>query len=253
MKDKTQDNNNTLAVAKDGLIYLLDFNIPITLEDAKELSKNLQRAIKESCNVATATVQPPQLVRSLFESIDDPKVLTIFVRTDQEYHDISMALKPRKDTNTALIVAIMEYYKDRDSLNIILSHDVMRERGETFFRYTAQFAQQLMAQSGAIFIKIKALYDPQRKELGIFCRQTELDMSLTFLGRLIDQLKANKQVIVSYNDMPGTYVTWPSMLHHKVKTKLGNPDVKMIKLKQGIRFIIPESTKIVVDAAAALV
>lgn len=238
MNSKTQDKNHN------GLFCLSDYGAYIAPGEVKELIKALTLFTKKSCNVAT---EPTPLVRSLFESINDPNVLTIYVRTDQEYHDISVALKPRREGNTALIGAIIYYYKERESLNIILSHQVMDNQGDTFYRSTAQYAQQLSSTYNSEFPKIKALYDTQRKELGIFCRKVELDMSLTFLGQMTNQLKKVKQLIISYDQMPDTYVTYPSMLHHKVKSKLENPEIKMIKLKKGLRFIIPEKSKIVVD------
>jgi len=229
------------ATIVDGIIMLKA--VGLTQEQAKQHVKLVSKLIKD-CNVAT--LESPPLVRSLFASCDDPKVFTLYIRTDQEFHDIRSALKPQKDTIISLLARIMEYYSEKESINIILSREVMRNRGDTYHRYTAQFAQQVASHTQE-FLKIKAIYSAERGELGIFCRKSEFDISTTFFGQLLNQLRSKGHVYVDFNDMPDTYVAYPSMLHFKLKQKLRNPKIKMTKLAKGLKFS-GENTELVVDA-----
>lgn len=238
MSKITQEQNPTARLT-DGMIELLP--VTLTVADAKLHIKAVQKLIKD-CDVAT--IESPPMVRSLFESVDNPEVQTIYIRTDQDYHDSRQALKVPKDTIISLLETIMNYYKEHESLNIIISREVMRNRGETYHRYTAQFAQQVAARTQD-FLKVKAIYSAERGELGIFCRKSEFDISMTFFGQLIAALKQHGTVTTDFNDMPDTYVAYPSMLHHKIKSKLSDPKVKMVKLVRGLKFSCEKQEKVV--------
>lgn len=225
------------AILSEGVITLRPVNL--TPDEAREHIKLVSKLLKD-CDVAT--LESPPLVRSLFESINDPDILTIFVRNDQEYHDMRTVLKC-KDTIIAFIAATMEYYKEKESLNIILSREVMRNRGDTYHRYTAQFAQQIATYTQE-FLKIKAIYSAERGELGIFCRKSEFDISVTFFGQLVGKLRETGQVTVNFDEMPDTYVAYPSMLHYKIKAKMKDPKVKMVKLAHSLKFSCEKSKKV---------
>lgn len=219
------------------------FTIPkqnLTRDETKSLIKSLQTLIKRNCNVATVSAP---MVRSLFESVDNPEVLTIYINTDEDFMDIRGALKIEKDSLLSLLDGMMEYYKDRESLNIIIKRHVLRNHGDTFYRFSASFAQQVAAKTQE-FLKVKVIYDSEKELLGVFCRKNEFDISLTFFGQLIDTFKSKQEAYVLYTDMPDTYVTYPSMLHYKLKKELNlNSNINMQKMKNGLRFYFKKPRK----------
>lgn len=207
-----------------------------TIDEAKILVKNLQSVIKKNCNVATVSAP---MVRSLFESVNNPDTLTIFIDSDEEYASIRAALKIEKDSLIAVLSALMEYYKEKEALNIIIKSYVLRNHGDVYRRYTAQFTQQVASKTQE-FLKVKAVYDEREERLGIFCRKSEFDISVTFFGQLVDSMQKDREAFVLYSDLPDTYADYPSMLHFKLKKKLDNPDIRMHKLATGLRFYFPK-------------
>lgn len=236
MKTKDQEKFQEPSF-KDGV-----FVIPATslsYEEIKPYIKSLQALAKHNCNVATVS---PVMVQSLFDSVNNPDVLTIYINEDSDYRDIRAALKVEKDTFISLLEALMEYYNDRESLNIIIKKKVLRNHGDMFIRFTAQFAQQVAARTQE-FLKVKVIYDSEKFLLGIFCRKSEFDVSVTFFGQLVYMLEEKGEAFSPYMDMPDTYQAYPSMLHFKLKKKLTNLDIKMQKLKTGLRFYFKKEQK----------
>lgn len=219
---KIEDNNILLG------------NCYYTRDETKALIKKLQTLIK-SCNVATT---PAPIVESLFDSVNDPNTLTIYVNTDEEFLDARAALKVEKDSLMALIDAMVDYYSERESLNIIFAKHTLRNHGDSYFRFTAQFAQQIAAKTQE-FLKVKVIYDSNKELLGVFCRKSDFEISVTFFGNLLYNLERLGEVFAPYSIMPDTYVDFPSMLHFKIRKKVSEGmEVKMQKKPNGLKFIL---------------
>lgn len=233
---KTQVKDQELRL-DDGLILLQGMSY--TIAEAKQLVKQLQTLIKQNCNVA---ITPQPMARSLFESVDNPEVLNIYIDTDQDFLDIRTALKVEKDSLVRVLDALMEYYKEREALNIIIKGEVLRNHGDSYLRHTAQFGQQI-SNCTQEFLKVKAIYDRPKGLLGIFCRKSDFDLQVTFFGQLVETMLQKNEAFVTHSDLPETYRDFPSMLHFKLKKKLDNQSVKMQKLKSGLRFYLPKVQK----------
>lgn len=171
----------------------------------------------ESCNVATAVPVVPKT--ALFDSSNDPTVYTLEV--DNKILTDFQTLRGGKEDLRKTIIALMDYYSNQDSLNIILTSDALEKR-QSYIKFTAQLANYL-THNQENYTQCKVQFDSLTTRLGIFCRKGTEKSSLNsnFLGSVTAALKAYGSAQVDTADIPLSYLGNRASLKHLLTKRLG--------------------------------
>jgi hypothetical protein len=217
MKKKQGEKLAEPIINERGSFVRLIDSITLPLDDAKELHKQLGEAI-ESCNVATLKQISPK--SALFDSCSDPNVYTLEVNEQLLQDFQKMRKSPGEDTRKT-IAALMDFYSDHESLNIILMGDVLEKR-QSYVRFTAQLAN-FLTHGQTNFTQCKVQFDHLTSRLGIFCRKGTEKSSLnsTFLGSVTAALRAYGSAQVDMADIPMSYVGNRAALKHQLTKRIG--------------------------------
>lgn len=231
-KNANNSNCNVATVTSDGNVQLFG-QIVITPKEAKALVIRIRALLKNISGTSHAPLARINLSKAMFDSAEDDSVFTVRINTEQELFEINQGLQVKSRSIAATIGALMEFHKHNESLNIILGDEVIRDFAYT--RYTGQFAQQI-AHLTQEFLKIRCIYDIEKKVMGIFCRKSEADLSVTFKGQLCNSLITKGEVTFDKVDVPDTYLQYPSMLLYTVRKKLPDYKINLRKTKNTFKF-----------------
>jgi hypothetical protein len=229
-------NNSKIAtLQQDGNIALLGGGVVVTPGEARRLIIELRDALKESTkSKGFATVAHTNIAKQMFASADDGSVLTVRIPDESALAEIKKALQVESHGLVPVLAALMEFHKANESLNILIGSLAMN--GTKYHNYTGQFAQQL-AQHTQEFLKIRCIYDTVQKIMGVFCRKTDFDVSTTFKGQLVAGLRKNGEMSFQKDDVPSTYLDYPSMILYTVRKALPEYEVKLLQQKTRFKFV----------------
>lgn len=215
-------------------IKLID-GINITVDEARVIILKLKAQIKDHAWSATAahSVAHVNVAKQMFDSANDGSVFTVHITDENELFEIKRALSVDSRSIVPVIGALMEFHKDNESLNILISDAVMGD--SAYKRYTGQFAQQV-AKTTQEFLKVRCIYDTFLATMGIFCRKTEFDISVTFKGQLVATLQSKGEATFNRIDIPETYLDYPSMLLYSIRKKLPGYSITLKKTKTSYKF-----------------
>ena len=212
----------------DGNINVL--GIIMTPADARSLIIRL-RAVLKSAGKTTPRIN---IAKTLFDSIDDG--YTVFINTPQNLFEIKLAFGVESESVVPIVEALMEFHKSNESLNILIHESVMLESGAgSYLRYTSQFAQHISKLTQE-FLKVRCIFNSETRMLGIFCRKSEMDLSMTFKGQLYNTLIAQGKAAFKREDIPDTYLAYPSMLLYTIRKKLPDYQVSLRQTKNTFQF-----------------
>lgn len=191
--------------------------ITIPLAAARELHKAIGKAI-DDCNVATVKSVEPS--RALFNTCTDPNVYVLEIN-EQILTDFQKLRKAKREDMRQTILALMEFYSNEESLNIILMDDVLVKR-QSYVRFTAQLANYLV-HNQPNYTQCKVQFDHLTTRLGIFCRKgtDKSSLSSTFLGSIVASVRAYGSAEVSIADTPISYLGNKAALKHQLTKRLG--------------------------------
>jgi hypothetical protein len=191
-------------------------NCRLTPDQVRELAKYLNEWI-DNCNVAIKQIVPKS---ALFDSCSDPNVYTLEVN-EQLLQDFQKMRKSPGEDMRKTIIALMDFYSDHESLNIILMGDVLEKR-QSYVRFTAQLAN-FLTHGQTNFTQCKVQFDNLTSRLGIFCRKGTEKSSLnsTFLGSVTAALRAYGSAQVDMADIPMSYVGNRAALKHQLTKRIG--------------------------------
>lgn len=226
MSDTAQVNNSAPYVNRQGDLIVLNTQ-EFTLPEARRLVNELRDAIK-NCNGAIPKFENES---SLFASADDGSVFTAYLNDEEEFNAARAAFNiERAGSILPVIGAIMHFHADQESLNIIVADSVMEAHAKSYLTFTGQFAT-LLSKVSEEFLRVRVLYDKERKQCGIFCRKSDFDLSVTFRGQLIAALKREGRVSVKLENVPETYILYPSTLIHFLRKRLPDCEVSAKKTR----------------------
>lgn len=190
---------------------------------------NLKRVIAQfdpnhpslNCNVATPTPTPKLITPKshLFDSINEEGVFTVAI-SNQIFTDFQKLRNATGEDIRKSVIALMEYYSNYDSLNLILLHDVLAKR-QSYTKFTAQLTNYLV-NSQEHYKQVKVQFDSLTTRLGIFCRRGSPESSLnsTFFGAIIAMLTVHKSVEVLTDDVPISYLGNRAALKFQITKRL---------------------------------
>lgn len=174
------------------------------------------------CNVATpetkAKLISPKM--NLFDSINQPNIYTVEL-DNKTLTDFQKLRKVEGEDIRKSITALMKYYEEHDSLNIILLSDVLKER-QSYIKFTAQLANYLV-HAQKKFPQVKVQFDASTTRLGIFCRIGSAGSTLnsSFLGAIIASLHVYKSAEILTGEIPMSYLGNRAALKHILKQRMG--------------------------------
>lgn len=216
-EEKVPPNWETWAIKHEGKHYMCirASDCRLTPDQARELGKYLTEWA-ESCNVAT----PVSPKTALFDSCADPNVYVLEVDNKLLSDFQRLRQSPGEDMRKT-ICALMDFYSNNDSLNIILLSDVLEKR-QSYIKFTAQLANYLTHNQGS-FTQCKVQFDHLSTRLGIFCRKgtEKSSLSANFLGAVTAALKAYGSAQVDTADIPISYLGNRASLKHQLTKRVG--------------------------------
>lgn len=204
----------------------------------KKQAKNYERALEitnyydqhghvppglfPTCNVANGKAEP-RLVHpssSLFETCGEEGVYTAVIG-NSTLEDFQKLRKAIGEDIRKTLTALIEYYSNNDSLNIILSADVLETR-QSYAKYTAQLAHYL-SQNQPHYTQIKVQFDSTTSRLGIFCRKGSADSTLNkgFIGSIVASLHVYDSAKVLIKNVPLSYLSNRAALKYIIAQKTG--------------------------------
>lgn len=192
-----------------------------------------------NCNVATPKTEA-KLVSpktNLFDSINQPNVYTVEL-DNKTLNDFQKLRKAEGEDIRKTIVALMMYYENYDSLNIILLSDVLEKR-QSYIKFTAQLANYLV-HAQKKFPQVKVQFDTTTSHLGIFCRIGSNDSTLnsSFLGAIIASLIMYKSAEVLTGEIPMSYLGNRAALKHLLKQKLETKNIQIHWTKESVKIFV---------------
>jgi hypothetical protein len=224
------NHNNNCNVA----IRVID-GVTVTPAEARALIFRLKAQLKEAAwkTASMPSVAQVNVAKQMFDSAENGSVFTVHIMDENDLYEIKTALKVESRSIVPVIGALMDFHKSNESLNILISDRVMGD--SAYMRYTNQFAQQV-SKTTQEFLKVRCIHNSERGIMGVFCRKTEFDVSVTFKGQLIAALRANGEATFNCVDIPGTYLDYPSMLLYTLRKKMPDHEIALKRTKQSFKF-----------------
>jgi len=194
-----------------------------------ELARINPRHKTLDCNVATTEAKLISPKTNLFESINQPDVYTVEL-DNKTLTDFQKLRQAEGEDIRKSLTALMMYYEEHDSLNIILTSDVLEKR-QSYIKFTAQLANYLV-HAQKKFPQVKVQFDSTTSRLGIFCRIGSANSTLnsSFLGSIIASLIMYKSAEVLTGEIPMSYLGNRAALKHILKQRLNKtPQIEWTK------------------------
>ena len=216
-----------------GAIEVIE-GINVTPDEARAIIFRMKQQLKNSDWKSTPVPRSHvNIAKQMFDSAENESVYTVRIEDEHSLQEIKEALNVESRSIVPVIGALMEFHKNNESLNIIISDTVMDH--SAYARYTNQFAQQI-AKTTQEFLKVRCFHDPKGEVMGVFCRKTETDISVTFKGQLVAALQSTGEATFKITDIPGTYVDYPSMLLYTIRKKFPDNEIILKKMKNSFKF-----------------
>lgn len=217
-----------------GAIEVIE-GINVSPDEARAIIFRMKAQLKNATWKSTpASMAHVNVAKQMFASAEDGSVFTVRIEDENGLQEIKDALNVQSRSIVPVIGALMEFHRNNESLNIIISDTVMGH--SAYARYTNQFAQQV-SKTTQEFLKVRCFHDPKDKVMGVFCRKTETDISVTFKGQLVAALQSTGEATFKITDIPGTYVDYPSMLLYTIRKKFPENEITLKKMKNSFKFV----------------
>lgn len=222
------DNNNQEEKLSPNLLRGINgpdlIIIPACALNAMQAVEFANQLIKlsESCNVATFVAE-----ESLFDSCNDPKVFTLEV-SDQLLTDFQKMRHSPKEDIRKTIIALIDFYSNNDSLNVILTREALEAR-QSYTKFTAQLAN-FLTHNQRSYRQVRVVFDSNSGRLGIFCRKgmDKLPYSTSFVGSLANALKSKGAIFVDYKYIPHSYSFNRSLFKQVISRKVGKVSIQWL-------------------------
>lgn len=213
-------------------------HLGLSLTDARQLHTELGEVLK-SCNVANKN-RVQSVEDSLFGSADSGGVFTVYINDDNDFETMRAAFKTTHAI-VSVIDALMQFHSDQEALNIIIAKQVMEGRAKSYMFYPDQFAQQI-AKRTMEYLKIKCIYHQTREIMGVFCRKSDLEISVTFRGQLLNELQQHGKANVDTKDIPESYLAYPATLVAFLRKRFPDQEVDLQKSSKIFKFSIKKTS-----------
>jgi hypothetical protein len=174
--------------------------------------------IKDDCNVAN--IHPVDPKQSLFDSCEDDTVSTVEIN-NLVLQDFQRLRGTANEDIKKTLVALIQYYDNHDSLNLILLGDALQTR-QSYIRYTAQLAHYIRTNQRS-YKQVKVQFDPTQTRLGIFCRKEvePSELATDFISSIVVSMRMYGSAQVLIRDIPVSYLSNKAMVKHILTHKLG--------------------------------
>lgn len=214
---KKRQEEKYFARNTDGSIVVTTLGRGVNPTEALALATELT-TWAESCNVATTKQVVPK--SALWDTCADSNVYVLEVN-EQLMQDFQKMRKSPGEDIRKTVLALMDFYSDQESLNIILMGDVLEKR-QSYVRFTAQLAN-FLTHNQQNYTQCKVQFDNLTSRLGIFCRKgTEKStLNSTFLGSVTAALRVYGSAQVDMGDIPLSYVGNRASLKHLLAKRIG--------------------------------
>lgn len=203
----------------------------LSVAEALNMGEDLV-AYAQGCNVAMI-VYPNN---NIFDSVNEPNSFTVEINDKLMWDFQKMRGSPHEDSRKTL-AALIQYYSNHESLNLILLDDVLADR-QSYIKFTPQLASFLRKQQDE-YSQIKVAFDPTTTRLGIFCRRGQnAKLSSTFLGSIVASLHMHDSAEVLKADIPLSYLSNRAMLKHLLAQRVPNKRIKINWTNESVKVFI---------------